>query len=54
MVPRPLARLRLVYGEPVEVPRAASDAEVDALAARLGETLEALTERAEAAFRDGT
>lgn len=50
LVPKPLARVRLVYGQPRAIPRDADDAEL----ARIGDEIEtemnALTERAERAL----
>lgn len=50
LVPKPLARVRLVYGQPRTIPRDADDAEL----ARIGDEIEtemnALTERAERAL----
>jgi hypothetical protein len=48
LVPRPLSRIRIVYGEPVHVPRDADDEAIDALAVGLGDRLDALTARAAA------
>lgn len=53
MVPRPMSRIRIVYGEPVHVPRNLGDGEVEALAERLGETLLQLEARAGAPLPDG-
>jgi len=53
MVPKPLARVRLVYGEPIYVPRDLPPEEVEVLAGRIGETLNALTEVAETPLPDG-
>lgn len=53
MVPRPLSRVRIVYGEPVTVPRDADDAALDALVDDMGERLRALDVEAGAAGPDG-
>lgn len=50
LVPKPLARLRIVYGEPVRVGRDLDDAGIEALAAHLTVRLEALEARARAAL----
>ncbi len=52
-VPKPLTRMRIVYGEPVHVPREMDQDETAAMAARLGETLNRLTAKAEQLARDG-
>ena len=46
-VPKPLTRLRIIYGEPVYVPREMPEGELEAMAARIGNTLNQLTARAE-------
>lgn len=53
MVPKPLSKIRLVYGEPVVVPRGLSERELQALAEGMGHTLNELTARAEVALEDG-
>jgi hypothetical protein len=53
LVPRPLSRIRIVYGEPVHVPRDADDADIEALAAQLGARLDALGARAAEPFAAG-
>lgn len=42
MIPKPLARIGIAYGEPTPVPRDAGDAEIDALAAAMQARLEGL------------
>lgn len=49
LVPRPFARIRLRYGEPVWVPREAPPEEVERLATVLEERLNRLTEEVDAA-----
>ena len=46
LVPKPLARLRLVYGDPIVVPRDADSATLERMAEELGVILNDLTERA--------
>lgn len=46
MVPRPLSRLQVVYGEPFAVDRGLPEAEVDAVAEEMGARLTAVHERA--------
>ena len=53
MVPKPLSRIRIVYGDLIHVPRNLADGETEALAERVGATLDSLTERAEKAQPDG-
>jgi lysophospholipid acyltransferase (LPLAT)-like uncharacterized protein len=53
MVPRPLARLHIAYGEPIEVPRGADEADVEALAERVQARLEGLEAEAHAALGRG-
>lgn len=53
MVPRPLARIRIVYGEPVWVERGLDDHAVEALADRLGERMRDLETQAAAPFEKG-
>ncbi len=53
LVPKPLSRVRIVYGEPVLVPRAADDAVIEGLASELERRLGVLRERAEAPFPEG-
>lgn len=53
MVPKPLSRIRIRYGDPVHVPRSLPEHEVEALAARLGDTLNAMVEVVETPLRDG-
>lgn len=53
MVPKPLSRIRIVYGEPVTVPRDLPEAELEPLAARLGEKLDELTAQANSDDPDG-
>ncbi len=53
MVPRPLSRIKIVYGEPVSVPRDAGDEELDALAVVMADRLRALDEAAGAPEIDG-
>lgn len=53
MVPRPLSRLRIVYGEPVEVPRDADDAALDRLAEDMARRLARLDADAGADRSDG-
>ena len=47
MVPKPFARIHVVYGEPVPVPREAGDTELAAIAARVEATLSRITSAAE-------
>jgi lysophospholipid acyltransferase (LPLAT)-like uncharacterized protein len=47
-IPKPFSRVRIVYGEPIEVPRRTTSAEIDALGARVEEALGALMRRADA------
>jgi lysophospholipid acyltransferase (LPLAT)-like uncharacterized protein len=53
MVPRPLSKIRIVYGEPVVVPRDADDAALDALADDMARRLERLGAEAGADEPDG-
>lgn len=53
MVPKPLSRIRLIYGEPVEVPRGLGEEELNGLAERVGRTLNQLSERAAVPLEDG-
>ncbi|MGD2068145.1 MAG: lysophospholipid acyltransferase family protein [Gemmatimonadota bacterium] len=53
MLPRPLSRVTIEYGEPVYVDRAADEVERERLARELTETLEALTSRVEEPVEDG-
>ena len=48
LVPRPFAHIRLAYGEPLFVPEAADEVEVERLAGELEVRLNVLTERVEA------
>jgi lysophospholipid acyltransferase (LPLAT)-like uncharacterized protein len=43
LVPKPFSRIRLVYGEPIEVPRGADEVELDRLAGEVEDRLNALT-----------
>lgn len=54
MVPRPLARIRIVYGEPEWVPREMDDAGIEAMAQGLGQRLGALEVRAASVFGEGS
>jgi lysophospholipid acyltransferase (LPLAT)-like uncharacterized protein len=47
LIPKPFSRIRLLYGEPVTVPREAGEREVEAIAAHLEEELNQLTRRAD-------
>lgn len=53
MVPRPLSRVRIVYGEPVRVPRGIDDAGLDELAVDMATRLHALDADAGAGGPDG-
>lgn len=50
LVPRPFARVRLVYGEPRTIPRDADDAEMARIGGELEVEMNRLTARAEAAL----
>jgi len=47
LIPRPFSRIRLIYGEPVTIPREADEKEIERLAAHLEERLNFLTELAD-------
>lgn len=49
-IPLPFARGVLEFGEPIEVPRKASDEELEALRRRMEETLNAMTRKLDAEF----
>lgn len=53
MVPRPLARITLEYGEPVRVPRELEEAGRERFARELGGVLDALTARVSGPVDDG-
>jgi hypothetical protein len=53
LVPRPLARIRIVYGEPTFVDRDIDDEGVARLAAAFGERIDALEARARAGLAEG-
>lgn len=53
MVPRPLAKIRIVYGEPVHVPRDIDDAGLDQMADDMARRLHALDAEAGAGGPDG-
>lgn len=50
LVPKPLARVRLVYGQPRTIPRDADDAELARIGGEIETEMNALTERAERAL----
>jgi len=52
-LPKPFARIAVVVGEPRYVGKKVESDEIDALAETMGDELDRLTERAEAALRDG-
>ena len=52
-VPKPLSRVRIVYGEPVEVPRDLSEDALEVMAQGMTERMAALTRRAEEGLTDG-
>lgn len=43
LIPKPFSRIRLIYGDPVSVPRDADELEIERLAAHLEERLNSLT-----------
>lgn len=47
-LPRPLARIRIHYGPPVEIPRRLDDAGLEAWAQRMGDILNEIQDRAQA------
>jgi lysophospholipid acyltransferase (LPLAT)-like uncharacterized protein len=49
VVPRPLARIVIEYGEPVHVPRDATQSDREAISKALAETLDRLSDRSSAA-----
>jgi lysophospholipid acyltransferase (LPLAT)-like uncharacterized protein len=53
MVPKPLSKIRIVYGDPVFVPRDATDSQVEALAQQVGRTLDEIGEEAAEPLPDG-
>lgn len=53
MVPKPLSQVRLVYGDPIFVPRDAGEEEIQALTSHLGDTLNTLTRLAERSLGGG-
>lgn len=53
MVPKPLSRIRIAYGEPVWVARDLSESQLDALGHRMGETLNRLEDEAREGLTDG-
>jgi len=50
LVPKPLARVRLVYGQPRTIPRDADDADLARIGGEIETEMNALTERAERAL----
>lgn len=52
MIPRPFTCLVFAYGEPILVPREASEGELEALRERIERGLEEATARAEEALKE--
>jgi lysophospholipid acyltransferase (LPLAT)-like uncharacterized protein len=52
MIPRPFTRLVFAYGDPIEVPREASDEELESCRARIERGIEEATRKAEQALRE--
>jgi lysophospholipid acyltransferase (LPLAT)-like uncharacterized protein len=52
MVPKPFARMRVRYAEPVHVPRRAADGELERLRLRLEATLDRITDEVDGLERD--
>ena len=54
MIPKPFARIVVAIGEPIEVPRKASPAEIEAIRAQMQSALESLIQESKAAVVEAT
>jgi lysophospholipid acyltransferase (LPLAT)-like uncharacterized protein len=49
-IPKPFSRIRMAYGEPIEVPRGASEVELDAVSAAVEQALDRLMQQVDAGW----